>query len=225
MPKLVLFTRSSLVFPTQDKRSPFNAHPEVLRHLAWLRINSWRLAIVSNESAGRWAESTAKNLAVGDQVRVKAGLWFCDDFYTVKVITIGRFGVLKVESLTQSWLFNPEEPVLIRSKTIESTIKELTSIAELCGITDAVFCPVLDGKILHAISHESGWGWRSKMIIRDDCWMPGPGMLTYLKNIKPFRPRQCVIIGETAQTYTAADRAGFKFVYAEDWRNDRVTVE
>ena len=224
MPKLVLFTVSALVFPTQNPESPFNAHSGVLRKLSALRIDGWRTGIVSNETAGKWKEGPAKTLAVGDQFRVKAGLWFCDDFCTVKTITIGRFGVLRIESLTQSCLFGPEEPVLIRSKTIESTINEITSIAKLCGITDAVFCPVLDGKILYAISYESGWGWRSKMIIRDDCWMPGAGMLTYLKNLKPFRPRQCVIVGDDAQTYAAADRAGFKFLYAEDWRCDRVKV-
>ena len=224
MTGLIVFTRAALVYATQDKRSPFNVHSGVSRKLANFRIDGWRTAIASNEAVGAWEKATAKDLVLGAQFRVKAACWFCDDVHTVKAIVVGRGQVLKVQSHSHNWLFAPEEPVLIRYKTIASTIVELQSIANLCGISDAVFCPVLDGEILYALSYDSGRGWRSTMIMQKESWKPGPGMLDYLKNLKQFRPRQCVVVGEDANDYTAADRARFRFIYSEDWRNDRAEI-
>ena len=224
MTGLIVFTRAALVYATQDKRSPFNVHSGVSRKLANLRIDGWKAAIASNECVGAWEKATAKNLSVGVQFRVQAACWFCDDVHTVSAILIGRGGILKVQSHSHNWLFTPEEPILIRYKTIASTITELQSIANLCGISDAVFCPVLDGKILYALSYESGRGWRSAMIMQRESWKPGPGMLDYLKDLKQLKSRQCVAIGEDANDYTAADRARFRFIYSEDWRSDRATV-
>lgn len=225
MTRLIVISRDALGYKTKDKRSPFNTHPGVLRRLSALRIEGWRIAIASNESGGGWEESTAKHLVIGAQFRVKAECWFCDDFCTVKAIDIGRRGqIMKVVSHNHNWSFGPEEPILIRYKTIASTTAEIQSIADFCGITEAVFCPVLDGEILYALSYESGWGWRSKMITQKDSWKPGPGMLNYLKCLRTFKPRRRVMVGVNSEDYTAADRGGFEFFYGEDWRNDRVKV-
>lgn len=223
MPKLIVFTKAALVYATQDKRSPFNIYPGVARKLASLRIDGWRTAIASNEAIGAWEKVTAKDLVLSAQFRVKAACWFCDDFHTAKKIAIGRSGVLRVQTQAQDWLFGPEEPILIRYKTIASTAAELQFIASLCGIADAVFCPVLDGEMLYALSYDSVWGWRSKMIMQKDSWKPGTGMLDHLRHLKQFRPIQCVMIGEDASDYAAAGNK-FKFIYSEDWRSGRVTV-
>lgn len=224
MTQLIVFSRECLVYPTQKKDSPYNIYPGVARKLADLRNKRYTLAIASNECIGEWQESTAQELTTGAQFRVKADRWFCDDSHIVKSIVRGRGNALNVESHSQPWLFGPEEPILIRHKTIESTINELKIIANLCGITEAVFCPVTDGKFLHSIRYEKEWQWRSMMVVTDDCWMPGPGMLIYLRGQRTFKPSRCVTIGETADQNFAADRGGFEFVYADDWRADRVKV-
>ena len=224
MTKLIVLSRDALVYPTQNKDSPYNMHPGVARKLADFRNKRYILAIASNESRGEWERTTAKNLAIGAQFRMKADRWFCDAIHTAKSITIGRGNVLNVEYQGDRSLFGPEEPILMIHKTIESTKSEIKTIASLCGIREAIFCPVMDGKLLHSMGYDNCYGWRSMMVVHDDCWMPGPGMLIYLKSQRTFRPSRCVLIGETADQNFAADRAGFKFLYAEDWRADRVTV-
>ena len=225
MTHLIVLSRDAVVYPTQNKNAPYGMHPDVARKLAHFRNQRYNIAIASNEGSGAWERSTAKKLAVGAQFRMRADRWFCDAVHTAKSITIGRRGnILNVEYECDRSLLGPEEPILMRNKTIESTINEIKTIANLCGIAEAVFCPVTDGKLLYSIRYEKGWPWRSRMVARENCWMPGSGMLTYLKSQQAFTPSRCVLIGETADQNFAADLARFDFVYAEDWRNDRVKV-
>ena len=224
MTGLIVFTRDALVYATLDKKSPYNIRRGVSRKLANLRLDGWNITIASNEGVGYWEQSTACNLSAGAQFKVKAEHWFCDEVHTAKQIDRGRGGVLRVQAHNQTLLFGPQEPVLMCNKTIASTTAEIQFIANLCGISDAVFCPVIDGGILYALAYDSGRGWRSTMIMQKESWKPGPGMLDYLKNLNQFRPRQCVLVGEDANDYTAADRARFRFIYSEDWRSDRASV-
>ena len=224
MTQLIVLSRDAIVYPTQNEASPYNMHSGVAQKLAHFRNQRCSIAIASNEGGGQWKRTTAKKLAVGAQFRMGADQWFCDAVYTVKAITIGRFGALNVKYQDGRSLFCSEEPILMLNRTIESTFNEIKSIANLCGIVDAVFCPVTDGKYLYSMGYSNGYGWRSKMVVTDGCWMPGSGMLIYLKCQRTFKPSRCVLIGETADQNFAADLGGFEFVYADDWRNDRVKV-
>ena len=62
------------------------------------------------------------------------------------------------------------------------------------------------------------------MVIQKDCWKPGPGMLNYLKSLRIFGPKRCVIVGDQPRDRAAADAADSEFIDGEDWRCDRVTV-
>ena len=225
MTKLIVFSRDAIVCSTQNEASPYHMYPGVAQKLAHFRNQRYIMAIASNEGGGNWERSTAKKLAVGAQFRMGADQWFCDAVHTVRSITVGRRGnVLNVEYEGDRSLLGPEEPILLLNKTIESTFNEIKSIANLCGIVEAVFCPVTDGKYLYSMGYSNGYGWRSKMIVIDGCWMPGSGMLTCLRSQRTFKPSQCVFIGNNADQNFAADLARFDFVYGEDWRNDRVKV-
>ena len=172
----------------------------------------------------------AKDLTIGAQFRVREDGKFIEDAYTVKAIDRSR--LLKVETHTQYWLFGhtqywlfgPEERLLVQSKTIESTIEQIRAVADVCGIREAVFCPVMDGEILYSLIYDSQSDWRSMMVIQEDCWKPGPGMLNYLKSLRTFGPRKCVIVGDQPRDRAAADAADSEFIDADDWRRDLVTV-
>ena len=224
MTKLIVLSRDAIAYPTQNEASPYQMYPGVAQKLAHFRNQRYSIAIASNEGGGNWERSTASKLTIGAQLRMKADRWFCDAVHIVRSITIGRFGVLNVEHQDGRSLFCPDEPILLLNKTIESTFNEIKSIANLCGIVEAVFCPVTDGKYLYSMGYSNGYGWRSMMVVTDGCWMPGSGMLTYLRSQRTFKPSRCVLIGETADQNFAADLARFDFVYAEDWMNDRVKV-
>lgn len=236
MANLYVFDKDgTLVHPRKDGyvESPEDQvlYEGVRDKLDRLRSEGHVLAIASNQGGCDYHEVGAERLSAGSSFAIQddEGI-FAGDFFTVLSIDTDDHGLINIETSSQDFTFSKGERLLMQHKTIEGAIAEMQYAADLCGITEVAFCPVMDGSTMRSMVSIGGvWGscpitvagfnevFRCVVNFRK----PHGGMLTYAqKTGTRTHFDRSIMIGDRDSDRQAAVAAGFEFMWAEDWRNE-----
>lgn len=238
MANLIVFDKDgTLTRPKSGKIFPQSPQdqellPGVLEHIELLRSNRWIMAIASNQDGCDISTTQASRVRVGNYI-----VHGKDDRYLVVGIDttsddglIFRYDRERPTGKEYSFSF-PDSSIRVAHKSIKSAIEEVRFAADLCGITEAVFCPVMNGSEMWSLVKDIEYGWLS-MLVRslDDpedspnFRKPGSGMLEYLRQLRVLRVDRAVMVGDRPEDRAAAALAGFEFYDAEDWRHNRTPI-
>lgn len=149
----------TLTQPISDSKFPQDPTDQILMSgvkeaVDRLRADEWHLAIASNQGGCDWHEVDALSLNVGQHFQIpedeEGENPFLGDTFTVtntiKEVICSEECIF-LETGSQDFTFGEGDRVLVQYKTIEQAIEEVAFAADLCGITEAYFCPDMAGKV------------------------------------------------------------------------------
>jgi histidinol phosphatase-like enzyme len=144
-------------------------------------------------------------------------------------------GAWKTTQIEIDFSFDRDTHVLIKYKTIEQAVGEVAYAADLCEITWGFFCPDMLGMTCIEVEKttEYLWGceptdeaeWKHGIIkplskLRRKFRKPYPGMLQQAREAAELPSLDdCLMIGDRPEDEQAAHAAGFRFLWADAWRD------
>lgn len=239
MSSLIVFDLDSLTYRVpgpQLIQDPTDRilYPGVKGKLSKLKLQDWTIVIISNQIGCDWQKIPGASLKPGMYFQLFGEDGFLEGKTFIAKTIEADHRILKIRTISNELFYlGASNKVSARHKMIEQAIEEISSAANLCEIEEFRFCHCTKGHSAIESAKINGV-WRSAFIERESTHgqsaeygsflKPGPGLLNRTREFSFEKFDCCVFVGLDPEDGLAAEKAGFEFVEANDWRGGRVFI-